>query len=306
MRQNRVFKAAVVLLFVSMIAFFYRPIGFALLLVLGRNPACTFDEAVRGFYGKHAQLEMIEQHVQESVRLIRRDPEGYDLWETPRGNLWVPADSDSMLTWLITVMERKVYGEGDNGVQAGDVVLDCGAHIGLFSREALSAGADLVVAIEPAPENLECLRRNLADDIDAGRVVIYEKGVWDKEEVLTLRSVPGFSAADTFVMKPGGARDVQELPLTTIDRLVEDLGLDQVDFVKMNIEGAEQRALAGAQRTLSRFKPRMAVSMIHFPDDLEKIPQLVRQAQPDYQLKCGACYVDNDRLLILPEVMHFF
>jgi FkbM family methyltransferase len=47
-------------------------------------------------------------------------------------------------------------------VRAGDVVLDCGAGIGLFARQALKRGARTVIAIEPVPENLECLRRNLS------------------------------------------------------------------------------------------------------------------------------------------------
>jgi hypothetical protein len=61
----------------------------------------------------------------------------------------------------------------------------CGAHIGVYIREALSLGAKLVVAVEPALENLECLRRNFATEIAAGRVIVYPKGVWDREEVLT-------------------------------------------------------------------------------------------------------------------------
>ena len=68
----------------------------------------------------------------------------------------------------------------------------------MYTREALAEGAKLVVAIEPAPENLECLRRNLADEVAAGRVIIYGKGVWDKEDFLTIRVSPDNPAADSF------------------------------------------------------------------------------------------------------------
>ena len=75
-------------------------------------------------------------------------------------------------------------GRADGAVRPGDVVLDCGANVGVYTRHALEAGARLVVAIDPAPENIECLRRNFSEEIKAGRVVVYPKGVWDKDEVL--------------------------------------------------------------------------------------------------------------------------
>ena len=44
-----------------------------------------------------------------------------------------------------------------------------------------------MIAIEPVPENLECLRRNLPNDIEAGRVTIYPKGIWDHEDVMPMQ-----------------------------------------------------------------------------------------------------------------------
>ena len=76
----------------------------------------------------------------------------------------------------------KIYGTGARGVQPGDVVLDCGANIGIFSKTALASGARLVVAVEPAPDTLECLRRNLGREIAERRVIVYPKGVWDHDD----------------------------------------------------------------------------------------------------------------------------
>jgi len=49
---------------------------------------------------------------------------------------------------------------------------------------------------------------------------------------------PRNPAADSFVIRREGSQAVQKLPLTTIDRMVEELRLDRVDYVKMDIEGA--------------------------------------------------------------------
>ena len=60
---------------------------------------------------------------------------------------------------------------------------DCGAHVAVT---ALKRGAKLVVAIEPAPENIECLRRNFSTEIEKGKVIIYPKGVWNKDDFLPM------------------------------------------------------------------------------------------------------------------------
>jgi hypothetical protein len=73
------------------------------------------------------------------------------------------------------------------------------------------------------------------------------------------------------------------VPLTTIDRIVSELELSRVDFIKMDIEGAESNAIRGAAETLERFRPRMAIASYHNDDDLEVIPATVLGSQPGYQ-----------------------
>ena len=62
------------------------------------------------------------------------------------------------------------------GVQKGDVVLDVGANIGAYTREALDEGASVVIAIEPGPENVACLRRNFKREIEEKRVILHHAG----------------------------------------------------------------------------------------------------------------------------------
>ena len=226
---------------------------------------------------------------------IKKAPAGMRLWETPEGQFWISAGDKrgEELTLLLAEQMIHIYGDGAAGVQPGDIVIDCGAHIGLFTREALSRGAKLVVAVEPAPLTRLLLERNLRKDIDAGRVVIYTKGVWDSETTMQFQTDSGGGAVGQVldldhhdVLKLGG---VIEVPLTTIDKLVSELKLDQVDFIKMDIEGAEQRALAGATRTLQAYKPRMAIASYHEPDDQVRIPEIVLNARADYSFRCGPC-----------------
>ena len=131
----------------------------------------------------------------------------------------------------------------------------------------ISDGARKVIAIEPAPENLVCLRRNMAREIQDGTVIVVAKGVWDHEDHLTLQIDSVNSAADSFVSKRDLKGRSVDVPLTTIDHIVSELGLERVDFIKMDIEGAEKQALVGASKTLKRFKPRLSIATEHLRGD---------------------------------------
>jgi FkbM family methyltransferase len=228
-----------------------------------------------------------------SVRVLRRER---DLEEvtTPAGMFWAPNGEEWAIAEELHEQAQGEYGGNVRGVHAGDVVLDCGASVGLFTRHALRSGASIVVAIEPAPWSLECLRRNFAVEIGQGRVVIVPKGVWDRDDKLELTVAKERSASAATVVLGHGTRLGAVVPLTTIDHIVEELKLSRVDLIKMDIEGAEPNALRGAVQTVARFRPRLAISLEHRPSDPDTIPALTRELWPDYQEECGPCRnVDN-------------
>ncbi len=57
----------------------------------------------------------------------------------------------------------------------------------------------------------------------------------------------------------------------TVDATCARLGLDRVDFIKADIEGAERYAVRGARQTLTRFAPKVALCIYYLPDDPEAI-----------------------------------
>jgi FkbM family methyltransferase len=283
---------------------FYPPLRLSAIVLAGRSPVCPFGEAVKSESNLVQQIE-IKDRILGASKLLEKDPAGFHLWQTPKGTYWIPEGSDYVLPFNLAEQERRIYGSGERFVQPGDTVLDCGANVGVFTREALKAGAKLVVAIEPAPENLECLRRNYAPEISKGVVIVYPKGVWDQDASLTMNIDKHNSAADSFVLQPEGAQpSTQTIALTTIDKLVSELKLDSVNFIKMDIEGAEPKALAGARATLARFHPKLSVSAYHKPNDPVEIPQVIRQGWPGYSMQCGPCAVANGK--IRPDILWFY
>jgi FkbM family methyltransferase len=232
----------------------------ALYSVAGKNPvvrgphAPTISEewkSVRGL--KNAQ--------RVRPALIDTDSGGLCLWNTPLGDMWLPPGAaEDYVGMLSGEMQANVYSL----IESDKILLDCGANVGFFSRYAFLRGARKVIAFEPSPGNAACLRKNFAPEIAAGRFVLVEKGVWDADAILS------FSNSNT--VNPGshhlsedGQGDLQ-VPVTSIDRVMEALGLTQLDYIKMDVEGAEVRALKGAERTIRSFRPRLCVATEHTDD----------------------------------------
>lgn len=271
--------------------FVMRPVSFP--SVAGhRHRLCSLTDA----WSEAVATDKIlaERSVSAKFRQLQSGP-GLLLIETSIGRFWIPQPDLPTLAEEIAEEQRGVYELNGHELRAGDVVLDCGANVGVYTRTALTAGARLVVAIEPAPLPLECLRRNFATEIQAGRVIILPKGVWNKDDTLELSVNPHLASTAASVALERGAKGPR-VSLTTIDKLATDLKLERVDFIKMDIEGAEPQALEGASATVAKFHPRMAISLEHRPSDPDRIPALVKRLWPDYQIQCGPCVNMNGSL----------
>ena len=253
---------------------------------------CPWREALAADRNEKLQ-ERLSYEFLHASKVIEKDPSGYHLVETPRGRWWIPEGNDYVLPFNLAEQERDVYGTGEHSVHPGDIVLDCGANVGVWTRKALDHGAKLVVGFEPAPENIESYRRNFQAEIAAGRVILIPKGVWDKEDILLLKRDPHNSAADSFVMLSDGTPGVQA-PLTSIDRALSELKIERVDMIKMDIEGAEKRALAGARETIARYHPRLSIAAEHGPTDDVQLPKAVFAIWDGYRMTCGPCLETTD------------
>jgi FkbM family methyltransferase len=230
-----------------------------------------------------------------------------DQFQAPERSYWIKhsgaaSDGKDLLAYLISEHRWMAQSNPKQGVRQGDIVIDCGAHVGTFTDEALRGGAQTVVAVEPEPVNAECFKRNFRSEIASGRVILVEKGVWSSETTLQLSVANANSGMNSFVSDQGAEK--LSLPVTTIDKLVQQLGLPRVDFIKMDIEGAEREALKGGLESMRRYRPRLMLEMYHRPDDRVVLPAIVRQAHPDYNIICGPCDFDQQTKAVIPHVFY--
>ena len=294
-----------VLIAFELAAWAYPPVLPWGLALMGRMPmsVCSAGNAFQGAELLRKQFD-VEKVIAGRSKLLRDDQTGFRQWETPDGNYWLPKGSDAVLPILLAQQEIGIYAFPGQAMAKGEVVLDCGAHVGVYTRLALKAGAKLVVAIEPSPGNVESLRRNFKDEIAAGRVIVYPKGVWDKEELMPFYQDPDNSAADSFVVRGAKDKVLAHVPLTTIDKIVAELQLDHVDLIKMDIKGATARALRGAEGTLRKSQSRVVISTEEEQDDPKEIAATFNRLGMGYRVECGLCSVSGD-YQVHPGVLFF-
>ncbi len=301
-RLLRIAIAAAVLLIAWQLLGLYWPFSrLVFLYAIGRTSGCSWERALAAAEANPGE-EAAKDRLQRGSRLIKEDS-GLRLWKTDAGAWWIPAGMEEGLWNILAEQEQRIYSDGgETRLRSGDIVLDCGANVGVFTRRALDAGARLVVAIEPVPSNLECLRRNFQAEISDRRVILYPKGVWDKDDILSM-NVDDDSTRDSFVMLRKQTKSTVSFPVTTVDQLASELQLTGVDFVKMDIEGSERKALSGARRVLASYRPRLAICVYHVGDDPAAVPRVVLESAPGYRSGCR-CAVEGNR--IRPEVMYFY
>lgn len=159
----------------------------------------------------------------------------------------------------------------------GEVFVDCGAYDGdtilafmasLEKHNISSYGK--IYAFEADEANTVKMRENLKGKPN---IEILSKGVFDHTGTLC------FEAGNQTSSKISS--DGIKIEITTIDEVVGD---DNVTLIKMDIEGSELAALKGAEKTIKRCKPKLAICVYHKTEDLVTIPQYIQSLHPDYKL----------------------
>jgi FkbM family methyltransferase len=155
-----------------------------------------------------------------------------------------------------------------------EVYVDAGAYDGdslNWFKDRVSDRYDRILAFEPDPRTYARLAKNFANE---KRIEAINAGLHRKKAVLQFRNDASRGA---IISDDGNA---------SIDVVSLDDYLDgkRASFIKMNIEGAEVDALYGAQKTIQRWLPKLAISIYHRPSDLWHIPQIVHEFSANYDL----------------------
>jgi FkbM family methyltransferase len=164
--------------------------------------------------------------------------------------------------------------ERDWKIQSGDVVLDVGAAYGSYSLTALALGAAQVYAWSPqGPEGEKTEREMMAESLELNDWTpycrIYDCGCYDKTGWLNTETQEFFAVEP----EPSGAI----IRVERLDDWMNHVLPRRIDWVKMDVEGAEVQVLQGAERLLETFQPKLLIELHLFKDAGigEKIEELL-------------------------------
>ncbi len=256
---------------------------------LGRLPQVSWAELL-GDLPQHGLIQSRAALTGGYVTLERGDLGGPCpvRWDTPYGKMRGNIEDEHDLEFYMAKYMGVGHGAAEGvlpAIEPGDVAVDVGAWIGVFTRVALSRGAARVIAIEPVPVNLDCLRLNFAAEIADGRVTLIEAAAWKEDAKVGLTRAGDWNPQNStkgYNIVEGG-----ELPAQgrTVDAMIAELGLERLDILNIDIEGAERFALPGAAETIERYEPQIVMCIHHKPDDKPLLVDMVLNMRPAYQVR---------------------
>ncbi|MDR0356171.1 MAG: FkbM family methyltransferase [Deltaproteobacteria bacterium] len=176
------------------------------------------------------------------------------------------------------VLEQYSYG-GAAEIREGDVFLDCGACCGETAVWAVNKGAGKVFAFEPNPEAHAYLLAN-AEKYGLGRIFFVPAGVGAASSRMNMVMEAGNIGGARLTESSDGA-----VPVTALDDWCRENAV-KPDFIKMDVEGWEMKALQGARQVITECRPRLAVCLYHRLADMWEIPLLLKEMAPEYRFWC--------------------
>jgi FkbM family methyltransferase len=169
------------------------------------------------------------------------------------------------------------------GPEDGDYIIDCGACWGDSTLEFASRVGDRgkIFAYEFIPKSKQILKKNIELNPSlAERIELIDNAVWNESGIDAYYKDNG----------PGSRVEMQifneyegKTKTLSIDDLVKTRKVPRLDWIKMDIEGAEPYALEGSIYTIKRFRPNLAISIYHNMDDFSQITPWLEELGVGYK-----------------------
>lgn len=180
------------------------------------------------------------------------------------------AQSEFLSEYKVRIKEQ--YFEDFLNLKEGKVFVDCGGFEGETTEEFIKRCPQYskVYLFEPSHANIEKAKINLKN---YKNIEYFTKGVSDKEEILKFSS--GLGSA-SIISEDGD----EQIEVVKIDDCVKE----KYTFLKMDLEGWEMNALRGAENSIKKYLPKLAITPYHQASDFYDIYSYIKSLNPNYKV----------------------
>jgi FkbM family methyltransferase len=149
--------------------------------------------------------------------------------------------------------------------KSGAVIIDIGAHIGLFSVIAaqVTGKTGKVYAFEPAPSTYALLQKTVVINHEESVIETFQKAVGKENGKITFFVSDSQADNSNSLVNYKEDRSLHgiDVAVTSIDNFVKEKNISRLDFIKIDVEGAEYDTLMGAAGTLKNLRPVCIVAI---------------------------------------------
>lgn len=278
-------------------------------------------EGILKFFGEHRHI-VVSQKPKYSSRYFARNKEHFDSVAK-----MLHSDADRSLYQLLLDYSRSVelmlsrpdaFVEKLKGIKndnwyldfinadAVGVVVDAGAYDGDTARHFLKNFRNLnaMHCFDISFSKEEFFKMN-APLLGDGRVHFHEQGLSDKKEVQHIIENSYQSHAAGISISRDAVHN-REVPCTSLDIFAREQGIMRVDYIKMDIEGAELEALHGCREVIRRSRPQLAICIYHEFDDMWSVPLYLKSLCDDYVFRLShySPYLTETVIFAVPRELY--
>ncbi len=186
----------------------------------------------------------------------------------PRENIWYPR-----IGTIFAITGKQYFDCPGMRHEEDEVFIDCGCLDGETDRQFISWCGGVykrIIAFEPDIYSYQNIKKT-CNNIE-------------NFEIYNAATGRDSGKANFNMCVDGGSRLSEKGDcIVTVESIDHVLQGEKATFIKMDVEGAELESLMGAQETIKKYKPKLAISIYHKPEDIINIPEYIMKCRDDYK-----------------------
>lgn len=183
------------------------------------------------------------------------------------------------------------YQKEHTEVENGEIILDIGTAEGLFPMMVVDK-CEHIYMIEPSKIFCDCLNKTFANYKD--KITLFNVAVGNEDGIIPFdeNSIEGRIATDE--------KNEYKVNINKIDTLFKNN--EKITYLKADIEGFEMEMLKGAEQTIKRNKPKIAITTYHTQNNPDEIIAVIKGYVPEYKCYVKGIYEKTPK----PVLIHFW